>query len=322
MSELVTQSAIDFIKSRLSEKEQALLRAMAQADRYATTKDDLVIVRSETFREPELVMALEGRLQDHGYVGRNKDGGNYFLTPKGVAAAFAPRLGNRTWLEIALLSIFLALICSAASVVLWNKYGPSKGIKGEKGDVGAAGPAGIDGKDGASTIDFPIGSIIAWHRDIDTSRKIPQKLPLGWQECNGKLILEGPLSDRGLNTPNLNSAEGYEGGRFLRGTPDQTGTLQEATFVLREMGETEIASFSRFVHTYDPGTLKVGPTASGARAASDKRKMGGDTTTQEHTNSIVDPKLTISPEMRDRTNKLYDAMRPVNMGVIWIMRIY
>ena len=63
----------------------------------------------------------------------------------------------------------------------------------------------------------PIGTILPWDRDIrGTSNTLP--LPEGWVECNGQVInVEGsPLN--GLNAPDLNNQEYWDGkGKYLRG---------------------------------------------------------------------------------------------------------
>jgi hypothetical protein len=72
----------------------------------------------------------------------------------------------------------------------------------------------------------PIGSIIAWHKSADG---VPTQLPHGWVECNGQFATDDPstpVDER--DVPNLNTASGYGGGRFLRGGAT-SGGMQDAT---------------------------------------------------------------------------------------------
>lgn len=74
-----------------------------------------------------------------------------------------------------------------------------------------------------SKVTPPIGSIIAWHKNPnleDSSAVIASKPPDGWLECDGKSKIpeDSDLFKLGVRTtPNLNKADGYVGGRFLRG---------------------------------------------------------------------------------------------------------
>lgn len=54
----------------------------------------------------------------------------------------------------------------------------------------------------------PIGSIVAWHRDM---AGVPD-LPDGWVECNGQAITDAASPFYRQTVPNLNGE-----GRFLRG---------------------------------------------------------------------------------------------------------
>lgn len=58
---------------------------------------------------------------------------------------------------------------------------------------------------------LPLGSIIAWHRDIDPDNYVPP-LPPGWAECNGQVLDDPESILHNQKIPNLNNE-----GRFLRG---------------------------------------------------------------------------------------------------------
>jgi len=63
----------------------------------------------------------------------------------------------------------------------------------------------------------PIGTIEAWHKSLQGTPGLPD----GWVECNGQTINDPASLYNGQEVPNLNSApEGhpeYQGGSFLRG---------------------------------------------------------------------------------------------------------
>ena len=62
----------------------------------------------------------------------------------------------------------------------------------------------------------PTGSIIAWVPSYSLAKNIPN----GWQRCDGSVIEDGPLA--GKTTPDLNRSR-----RFLRGTTDESAERYE-----------------------------------------------------------------------------------------------
>merc|ERR1719369_810904 len=71
-----------------------------------------------------------------------------------------------------------------------------------------------------------IGSIIPWIPSPDgPDATLQQKIPDGWQKCDGSQILSGPLIN--LRTPNLNGE-----GLFLRGGNDEDVTDVQEDMVL------------------------------------------------------------------------------------------
>lgn len=135
---------------------------------------------------------------------------------------------------------------------------------------------------------IPIGSIIAWHPNVDKDK--PRRLPDGWVQCNGGRIPEGPL--KGLEIPNLNFVEGYASGRFLRGG-STSGKMQHATAHFDNSEDSRVAS-------EDHWTYNASPEGDFERPA---EVLGWE---------------GLKKKTEDRR---YEYSRPVNMSVVWIMRV-
>lgn len=143
---------------------------------------------------------------------------------------------------------------------------------------------------GARIVSPPIGSIVAWHRDVPGGPGLP--LPDGWVLCNGGLVndAQSPLDGRPI--PILNGATGYTNGRFLRGGAS-SGLMQEGSLV-RENVNASSNEFPDWVRNED-GVFSI-DISSLPRAGN------------PHT-------LEVQPTWP------FEAVRPVNMSVLWIMRI-
>lgn len=160
----------------------------------------------------------------------------------------------------------------------------------------------------------PIGSIQAWHRDLNGA--IPA-LPDGWVECNGQTLSDSESVLDGQIIPDLNNARNgwNSAGSFLRG-----GTAS---------GTFESDQFQGHSHT-DPGHTHgytfqtpewVGynsgySLAGGDPAINQLGKVTASSTTSSATTGIGDPTATgyNAPRYGFET-------KPVNMSVVWIMRV-
>ncbi|MCX6353920.1 MAG: hypothetical protein NTZ78_03310 [Candidatus Aureabacteria bacterium] len=140
-----------------------------------------------------------------------------------------------------------------------------------------------------SAMDVPIGTILAWHKDLTG---VPA-LPSGWLECNGQTVADAASPINGQVLPNLNSApSGTEGGYFLRGKgASPTGTLQADTFQN---------------HVHHVGSFGSCPWGSGQWLRST-----GTGFAEGATNS--DPASPSNYRTGIET-------RPINMQVVWIIR--
>ncbi len=156
---------------------------------------------------------------------------------------------------------------------------------------------------GARVISPPIGAIVAWHRDV-LGAGTPLDLPDGWTPCNGGVVNDLTSPINGATIPNLNGET-----RFLRGAAT-SGTLQDDRTRLPRS-----TAFSTSTNVHSHGVLVGGNSGpcSNDRAERAGQANGGcgpttfPTTADAHSHTITsggDPET-----------------RPVNMSVIWIMRI-
>ncbi len=154
--------------------------------------------------------------------------------------------------------------------------------------VGGGGGAGV-----------PIGTIVAWHKSAAGT----PALPVGWVECNGQRLNDaGSPYDR-QTLPNLNTAAGYgvnyNGGRFLRGGTT-SGAMQDATSHLFSSGHA-------------PGLPWFYLPSQNANGAS-------------NADSFFGPNIPMNTFQAANTNtgwymQVQFSSRPVNMSVVWIMRV-
>ncbi len=148
----------------------------------------------------------------------------------------------------------------------------------------------------------PVGSIMAWFKDFED---ISIPLPSGWVEANGQIITDkdSPFYASGgeFSVPNLNGEK-----RFLRGS-DIAGTLQSDQFQDHKHGFTQATKTGNagFHHlNYLPGHQNVGLGPG----------FGGQLQHHEHAipaGTVGDP----------NSGSHGGETRPINMSVVWIMRI-
>jgi hypothetical protein len=135
------------------------------------------------------------------------------------------------------------------------------------------------------SMNLPIGAIIAWHKNLTG---VPA-LPAGWVECNGG-TLDNPDSPlHGQAIPNLNGDK-----RFLRGDTN-SGSLQ-----------TDAMQGHRHNFLYSVGTRNSGTYDTYAK------------------NSAIQQSGAVFDPITDGVNgtpRVADETRPINMSVVWIMKV-
>lgn len=146
----------------------------------------------------------------------------------------------------------------------------------------------------------PIGSIIAWHKDLTGCPSLPSE----FAECNGQIISDSNSPFNGQTLPDLNGDA-----RFLRGGAT-SGTEQDD-------------AMQRITGTF---TTRRGDTAVLITSADGvfSRTLGSSDNAYDVTGSnnvqiiTFDNANSISPNAAKTDD---EETRPINMSVVWIMRI-
>jgi microcystin-dependent protein len=195
---------------------------------------------------------------------------------------------------------------TSQSVGLWDAQGED--VSRNTGNVGIgtdapqaklhiAGTPGVDGllfpdgtlqtsaAFGAGGDRMPLGTILAWHKDLGGTPVLPD----GWVECNGQILSDAGSPYNGQTMPDLNNPPNAwnEGGSFLRGGTT-SGVPQDDRFQAHE-------------HTYQtPSQYSELESGNGAAARIQ---------TTKNTTGIVAGARSAS------------ETRPVNMSVVWIIKV-
>ena len=135
---------------------------------------------------------------------------------------------------------------------------------------------------------LPIGTIMAWHKSMPN---VPQSLSDTWMECNGQVINDSESPLNGQNTPILNLTGGT--GKFLRGS-DHSGDDQNDSI---KSHSHQILPGQQPCYVLAPPTGQIGLDPHG------------------HTNGFIQPVINSTDDFGDVET------RPVNMSVVWIIKI-
>lgn len=134
----------------------------------------------------------------------------------------------------------------------------------------------------------PIGGIVAWHKNLAGGTMPP--LPAGWMECNGGTVTDPASPLLGATLPDLNGQ-----GRFLRGS-STSGTDQGQMFQDHAHYRNP-SNVGEHLPTVVPGGFSYVPNLGGV-----------DTPISAFTGNAV-------------TGSFGTETRPINMSVVWVMRI-
>ncbi len=155
----------------------------------------------------------------------------------------------------------------------------------------------------------PIGSIVAWHKSLAGTPPLPD----GWAECNGQVLIDADSPYHGVALPDLNGA-----GRFLRGG-GVSGWLQD------DQMQGHIHDFmGRRTQSENSGEHYIMQ-----EFPSDQHLPPGLIWGNDHRPISLVHRHYFTPEgdISLPTNGGYgaprmgDENRPINMSVVWIMRI-
>lgn len=138
----------------------------------------------------------------------------------------------------------------------------------------------------------PIGSIIAWHKNF--APPPIGELPSEWLECNGQVIDDPTSPYHGKTLPDLNGNK-----RFLRGNAT-SGTEQSDAF----QGHKHTSLAFVWGNLGNKYQISVNPTP-----------------TIEYWSHLEDLQDGYTDDGACGTPRISTETRPVNMSVVWIMRI-
>lgn len=143
--------------------------------------------------------------------------------------------------------------------------------------------------------DVPIGTIVAWHESL---AGVPS-LPTGWVRCNGQTLSDSLSPLNGQIIPNLNGQKNSwnSKGVFLRGSAS-SGTFEDDSF----QGHWHEANTRNINLTIGYG----GTLMEGQSDYTNYNKPG--------VNGPITDGVNGTPRFGSET-------RPVNMSVVWIMRM-
>lgn len=144
----------------------------------------------------------------------------------------------------------------------------------------------------------PIGAILPWHKSLSGT----PALPVGWVECNGQTLNDPQSSLNGQVIPNLNGQA-----LFIRGGAT-SGVFQDdqmQSHAHPDAGHTHPSHNTNFINT--PANVDNNPGEYGLYLSSATGVGHAD---------LGDPSETTAGAARHGSET-----RPVNMSMVWIMRV-
>ncbi len=209
---------------------------------------------------------------------------------------FKKIFGRKRNVVIASLAIFFTGAALYAATIEWTDFQP-----GETLSASALNKKFNFLKD--ETI--PVGTILAWHKNAATNSQLT--LNDRWRECNNALVSDPDSPFNNKRVPNLNNEK-----RFLRGS-NTSGTPQDDA-MQRIIGKFQVKA------SYDGGGNStsgvVSSTPNGNRHNS--TSSGGTLYTFDNAGRYVNGKYTFKTNGNGYGT---GETRPINMSVVWIIKI-
>ena len=134
---------------------------------------------------------------------------------------------------------------------------------------------------------IPVGTIMAWHKSLTGT----PALLTSWVECSGQVLSDSESVYDGVTIPDLNGEA-----RFLRGSATS--------------GSDQVDAFQGHHHNVPNLSQRV-PNRTGNSGALDKNDGAFNT---ENATTIVTDGVNGTPRIANET-------RPINMSVVWIIRV-
>lgn len=219
------------------------------------------------------------------------------------------------------------------------------GITALTGDVTASGQGSVAATLGTTIGQVPVGSIVAWHKSFANT----PALPSNWLECNGQVVSDAGSPYNGQTLPDLNG-----GTRFLRGS-STSGTLQAGTVESHShamdhnhLQDAHTHTQNSHNHTQDAHTHVQNSHTHVQNAISLSTGTGNfpefrtdalttqdagstdATTAVNQSATATNQAATATNQNTTATNQAFSGStsasgssetRPINMSVVWIIRI-
>lgn len=227
------------------------------------------------------------------------------------------------------IAVVVAIVLALLGAVY--KFGKLEGRVGELGpdkieEAIARGISAIDAKSGGvAGMPAPVGSIVAWHKTPnpkDHEKKLT--LPPGWVECDGEPLPAGsPLLATGAtHTPDLNGKHK----RKSVANPDGTVTLEGYNTFLR--GATRSGAFELDSTKRPNAPFTIDDTSDKPQGGHTHALPGGDTGSPINSvfqNGGNGRSFSITVGGGNHGHSITGGgdpeTRPVNMSVVWIIRV-
>lgn len=170
-----------------------------------------------------------------------------------------------------------------------------------------------------SVIMVPVGSIVAWTNKGDTL-----SLPNGWRRCDGQpysdFDLDNPSPFHNTNLPDLNGASDGSNGRFLRGG-STSGVMQEYSLE----NHRHWIVYNGGINSNLSSELDSWYPIYNYGASGGDTQYSFDSNNTEAVPGGIDANVGVVSEPIANTStgtvSVDDETRPVNMSVIWIIRV-
>jgi len=160
----------------------------------------------------------------------------------------------------------------------------------------------------------PVGSILAWHRDLPGT----PVLPAGWETCDGQMVTDPASPYFGTLLPDLNGEARYLRGGLLSGVLQDDATAANGLAATTDVQGSHVhAMNSSGSHSHTRGNVGGIGSTRGFAAAGSQSGSTSTSTAGSHTHSINPAGAhghTVSVTGDAET-------RPITMSVVWILRI-
>ena len=158
----------------------------------------------------------------------------------------------------------------------------------------------------------PIGTILAWVPKPEKTSSNAVSIPDGWMPCDGSIITQGPW--KGGRTPDLNTV-----GAFLRGGTEDL-VLEKEEDQIRDHEHSCSATADNHDHSYYAARQS---DSSGQVCGVDGNCDDADTLVYTESRRTESARVSVSCSVNGvSSGRVGSETRPINMKVIYIIRVY